>query len=166
MKKILCFAFISVLLCFFSAQSSAQTTDTKNTDKTQPANSEKHTGKNKYTVIKITQEEFKKEVFDYTDTTATFKGKKPAIVDFYADWCGPCRRLAPIMEELAGEYGKEIVIYKINTDENNDLARTFEIKSILTIYFFPVKGQARKALGLLSKEQLVEIIETILLPKK
>lgn len=161
MKKIVCMFFISLFCCANLSQIQAQ-----NDGKGQSTDSELSQKNKKYEVIKITQEEFKKKVFDYTDSNSVYKGKKAAIVDCYADWCGPCKRLAPVLQELAKEYGDKIVFYKINTDENKELSRTLGITSIPTIYFFPVKGEPRKAIGGLSKEQLIEIIEKIVLPKK
>ncbi|HNW67331.1 MAG TPA: thioredoxin [Bacteroidales bacterium] len=161
MKNSLSFTIITIILCLFFAQSKAQSPSGENKD----AGIEQNKNETKFKVITITQEEFKKKVFDYTDTAAEYKGKKPAIVDFYAEWCGPCKKLTPIMEELAKEYGNKIVIYKINTDENKELSRTLSITSIPTIYFFPVKSDPRKAIGFLTKEKLIEIINTILLPK-
>lgn len=114
------------------------------------------------TVIYLTTEEFKEKVYDYTKgAEAKYKGTKPCIVDFYATWCGPCRRLAPIMEELAKDYAGEVIFYKVDTDKEVELARYFQIRSIPTMYFFPVKGMPRVAQGLLPKDTLEEAIQTV-----
>ena len=114
----------------------------------------------------ITQDEFKKMIFDYSDTTALYKGKKCVVVDFYADWCGPCRKLAPIMEDLAKKYATEVVFYKINVDYNKDIAQMFDIRNIPSLLFIKAKERPRKMIGLPTKNDLVEIIDTVLLGKE
>ena len=88
------------------------------------------------------------------------------IVDFYADWCGPCKKVSPILKELAGEYKNDIIIYKINVDNEKELAAAFGIQSIPTLLFIPAKGKPQLAQGALSKEQFVEQINGFLLGKK
>lgn len=108
---------------------------------------------------------FIKEVWDiekYPDSFA-FKGDNPCIIDFYADWCGPCKKIAPIMEELAKEYKGKLTIYKVNTDNERKLATIFKIKSIPTVFFMPMTGQPRTQVGALSKEDYKNIIEQHLL---
>jgi thioredoxin 1 len=104
-------------------------------------------------------------VFDYTSEKEwKFKGDKPAIIDFYADWCGPCKVVAPILEELSNEY-KDIVIYKVDTEVEQQLSAVFQIRSIPSILFIPVVGQPMMQAGALPKNVLKEIIETELLKK-
>ena len=91
---------------------------------------------------------------------------RPCIVDFYADWCGPCKKISPILKELAGEYKNDIIIYKINVDNEKELAAAFGIQSIPTLLFIPAKGKPQLAQGALSKEQFVEQINGFLLGKK
>ena len=91
-------------------------------------------------VVTLTTEEFKAKVCNIDADGFKYLGKKPAIVDFYADWCGPCRAIAPTLEELAKEYGNKIVIYKVNIDASPELARAFNIRSIPAVMYFPVKG--------------------------
>lgn len=108
---------------------------------------------------------FIKNVWDiekYPDSFA-FKGDNPCIIDFYADWCGPCKKIAPIMEELAKEYKGKLTIYKVNTDNERKLATIFKIKSIPTVFFMPMTGQPRTQVGALSKEDYKNIIEQHLL---
>lgn len=108
---------------------------------------------------------FIKEVWNiekYPDSFA-FKGDNPCIIDFYADWCGPCKKIAPIMEELAKEYKGKLTIYKVNTDNERKLATIFKIKSIPTVFFMPMTGQPRTQVGALSKEDYKNIIEQHLL---
>ena len=94
-----------------------------------------------------------------------FLGNKPAIVDFTATWCGPCQRIAPILEELAKEYEGEIVIYKVDVDENKPLAKSFEVSSIPAVMFIPIDGEPVMTIGSRDKAKFQEQINTILLGK-
>ena len=109
----------------------------------------------------LTYNEFLKKVWDFEKdpNTFTYKGKLPAIVDFYADWCGPCRRVAPIMEKLAEEYDGKLLVYKINTEQERDLASAFQIKSIPTVLFIPMEGQPMMQVGALPEEGYRKVIE-------
>jgi len=112
---------------------------------------------------KITTEEFKKNVFDYEASTDwKYAGDLPAIVDFYADWCGPCKMVAPILEELSQEYAGKLHVYKVNTDEEGDLAGAFGIQSIPSILFIPMDGQPQMSAGALPKASLVKAIKEVL----
>nr|AIF26837.1 hypothetical protein [uncultured bacterium fosmid pJB102C1] len=114
----------------------------------------------------LTTAQFKELVFDYTkDSVWNYKGEVPCVIDFYATWCGPCKRLAPIMEELAEEYCEEVIFYKVDTDKERELARIFGISSIPSILFVPAKGQPQMARGLLPKETLEEAILQVLKKK-
>ena len=111
----------------------------------------------------LTVETFKEKVFDYTvNDEWSYKGEKPAIIDFYADWCGPCKTIAPILEELDAEI-EEVDFYKVNTEEQTELAATFGIQSIPSILFIPVEGMPQMALGALPKETFKQAIEQVLL---
>jgi thioredoxin 1 len=113
----------------------------------------------------LTVETFKEKVFDYTQETEwSFKGEKPAIIDFYADWCGPCKMVAPILEELDAEY-ENVDFYKVNTEVENELAATFGIQSIPALLFIPLEGQPQMAMGALPKETFKQAIAEILFPK-
>ena len=113
----------------------------------------------------ITKAEFEAFYNPVTDgEKAVYKGKKPAIVDFYADWCGPCKRLAPILEEINKEYGGKIVIYKVNVDKEKELAQQYAIKSIPTIFLFAKGAKPAAIQGLPSKEELKKYIEEHLKP--
>ncbi len=112
----------------------------------------------------LTKNDFLTKVFNYeTSTEWKYLGTKPCIIDFYASWCGPCKRLAPILEELAEEYKEDIVIYKIDTEAERELAAVFQVSSIPVILFCPMEGQPQMAKGLLPKETLVEAITTVLI---
>ncbi len=111
----------------------------------------------------LTLESFKEKVFDFeANQEWKFKGDTPAIIDFYADWCGPCKRVAPIMEELAIEYDGRVKIYKIDTEDQKQLAGVFGIRSIPSILFIPAEGQPQMSTGALPKEEFVKLIENVL----
>jgi thioredoxin len=113
--------------------------------------------------IQLTTEKFKSDVFDYTtEKEWKFKGEKPAIIDFYADWCGPCKMVAPILEELSDEFS-EIVIYKVNTEIEQELSAVFQIRSIPSMLFIPIEAQPMMQAGALPKNTLKEIITKELL---
>lgn len=114
--------------------------------------------------IQLTTQQFKDEVFDYTVSKEwNFKGDKPAIIDFYADWCGPCKAIAPILEELSNEYEGKINIYKVDTEAEEELSAVFQIRSIPSMLFIPTNKQPAMQAGALPKEALVEAIENELL---
>ena len=108
-------------------------------------------------------ETFKEKVFDFEASKEwNFKGELPAIIDFYADWCAPCRQIAPIMEELAEEYKGKIVIYKIDTEAQRELAGMFGIRSIPAILYIPTEGKPQMITGALPKEEFVRLIGEVL----
>ena len=115
--------------------------------------------------VMLSAEKFKEEVFDYTQENKdwNFKGKIPAIIDFYADWCGPCKAVAPILEELSSEYADKIVIYKVDTEVEQELSAMFGIRSIPSILFIPMNEQPMMQAGALPKNALVDVIENQLL---
>lgn len=114
--------------------------------------------------IQMTTQDFKDKVFNY-DTVADWKyqGTLPAIIDFYADWCGPCKMVAPVLEELSAEYEGRIVIYKVNTDAEQELSAVFGIQSIPTILFIDAGGEPLMQPGALPKHVFKKIIEEKLL---
>ena len=115
--------------------------------------------------IKMTKADFLKKIADYENNPNEWKylGDKPAIVDFYANWCGPCRSIAPALEELAKEYQDEIYIYKVNTDKEHDLSAALGITSLPSLLFIPMDGQPQMATGAMPKENFKKIIEDFLL---
>lgn len=117
--------------------------------------------------ISITKDDFLAKVANYeaNPTEWIYLGDKPCIVDFYANWCGPCKRLAPILDELAKEYAGEIYIYKVDTEKERELAAVFGIRSIPTLLFCPMGENPQMAQGALPKEQLKEAIDKVLLKK-
>ncbi len=113
-------------------------------------------------VNRITSEQFKQLIFDYTKSQVwKYKGTKPCVIDFYADWCRPCRYVGPIMEELAKEYNGKVYFFKVNVDNEQEVAQVFGIRSIPSVLFVPVKGQPRMAVGAMQKEAYIKAIEQI-----
>jgi thioredoxin len=119
-------------------------------------------------VIMLNKADFLSKVYNYEKNTDAwvYEGEKPCIIDFYADWCGPCRRVAPIMKELAAAYKDKVVFYKIDVDNEKELAAAFGISSIPLILFVPVDGKPQAAAGALPKETMVEQIDGFLLGEK
>lgn len=117
--------------------------------------------------IYLTKAEFVQRVADYEKNPKQwiYLGDRPCIVDFYTTWCGPCKRLAPIMEELAKEYKGKIYIYKVDAEKELQLSTAFGIKSYPSLLFCPKNGNPQMALGALPKEDLVKIIDQLLLGK-
>lgn len=116
-------------------------------------------------VTHLNYKEFLNKVWDFEKNPSTFvfKGKVPAIVDFYADWCGPCRRVAPIMDKLAQDYEGRLSVYKINVDQEKDLAAIFQVRSIPAVLFIPMKDQPMIQVGAMSEADYKKVIEERLL---
>ena len=111
----------------------------------------------------LTTDEFKAKVFNWDENQEwKYEGELPAIVDFYADWCGPCKMVAPILEELSAEYDGKLNIYKVDTDKEQELAMAFGIQSIPSILFIPMGEKPQMAAGALPKEQLQQVIKDVL----
>lgn len=111
----------------------------------------------------LTKETFLEKVFNYEkEKDWKYSGELPAIIDFWAPWCGPCRMVGPILEKIAEDYSGKLVVYKINTDEEQELAGAFGIQSIPSILFVPVNGQPQMAVGALPKTTIVDAIKDVL----
>jgi thioredoxin 1 len=111
----------------------------------------------------LTKETFLNKVFNYEKNKEwKFEGEKPCIIDFYADWCAPCKMVAPILEDLAKDYEGKMDIYKVNTEEEQELAAAFGIRSIPSFLFIPVKGQPQMAMGALPKETFIKAFKDVL----
>ncbi len=126
-----------------------------------------NTDKNMTKTIKLTRADFLTKVANYESNPEKWEylGDKPCIIDFYADWCGPCKMIAPILEELAAEYEGEIYIYKVDTEAEQQLAADFGIRSIPSILFCPVGEAPQMAQGALPKDAFKQAIEEVLLKK-
>lgn len=116
-------------------------------------------------VVVINKADFLKKIYNYEANRDSFiyEGTLPCIVDFYADWCGPCRMVSPIMKDLASEYKGKVIFYKINIDKNKELAMAFGATSIPMFLFIPAKGEPQSTKGALPREFFVKIIEEFLL---
>jgi len=115
----------------------------------------------------LTTQTFKEKVFNYeTNKEWKFEGDKPCLIDFYADWCQPCKMVAPILEELAQEYDGKLDIYKVNTEEERELSSVFGIQSIPSLLFVPKDGQPQMAMGALPKETFEKAIGDVLKVEK
>lgn len=112
----------------------------------------------------ITKQDFIDKVFDYEhEQDWKYKGALPAIIDFYADWCGPCKSIAPVLEELSDEYKGRLNIYKIDTDKEAELSSLFGIQSIPTLLFIPAEGAPMMQRGAIPKSAFKQVIEERLL---
>ncbi len=119
------------------------------------------------TTVKLTTEDFKIKVLDYTTQEQwNYQGTLPAIIDFYADWCGPCKMVAPVLEELAKEYDGKLIIYKVDTEKEQELAAIFDIRSIPTFLFIPMEGKPMLQPGALSKAMFKKVIDEHLVVEK
>ena len=112
----------------------------------------------------LTKESFMEKVFNYEKSSEwAFQGELPCVIDFWAPWCGPCRAVGPVIEELSKEYSGKVNFYKVNTDEEQELAGAFGIRSIPSLLFVPKAGQPKMAVGALPKQSLKEAIDKELL---
>ena len=140
MKKL----FFAVLLTFVTLSISAQG-NIENPDTV-------------YTVHSIDQDRFKDVIADWGARDWKMVSPRPVVVDFYADWCGPCRRLAPILREIAHYYQGEVDFYRINVDDNPDIAAAFEIRSIPMLLICPLNGEPKTVVGLYAKQEYIRVI--------
>jgi len=115
-------------------------------------------------VISLTTESFQKLVWDYKKNPDSwvFNGDQPCIIDFYADWCRPCKMVAPIMDELSKEFKGKVRIYKVNTDQQRELAGLFRVNSIPAVMFIPKSGKPQMSVGAMQKPAYLEMIQNIL----
>jgi thioredoxin len=111
----------------------------------------------------LSQKTFCEKIFDYEKKKEwEFQGARPAIIDFYADWCGPCKTVSPILEKLAEEFRGKVEIYKVNTDKEQALATAFGIMTIPSLLFIPLQGEPQMARGALTREAFVKMIKDVL----
>lgn len=150
----------ALMLISMTACGNTQNSNNKQSNKVQTVN--------KMKPVKLTTADFLNKVANYETNPNEWKylGDKPAIVDFYADWCGPCKMVAPILEELQAEYGDSIQVYKVDTEAEQELAAAFGIRSIPSLLFIPMNGQPQMAMGAMSKGDFKKAIDQVLLNKK
>ena len=111
----------------------------------------------------LTKDTFRQKIFDFeTNKDWKFEGDKPCMIDFYADWCGPCRTVAPILEELSEEYSGKLNIYKVDTEAEQELAAMFGIRSIPSLLFIPAEGQPQMAMGALPKDSFKKAFKEVM----
>ncbi|MEX2444585.1 MAG: thioredoxin [Alkalispirochaeta sp.] len=111
----------------------------------------------------LTKDTFLNKVFNYEENTEwKYEGDKPAIIDFYAVWCGPCKMVAPVLEELSEEYSEKLKIYKIDTDAEQELASVFNIQSVPSMLFIPVDDKPQMAVGALPKDSIKQAMKDVL----
>jgi len=153
MRKLLILSSLGFMLLFSNCNAGSPTKAENNTNL--PGN-----------VIALTNETFKQFVFNYEiNKQWKYEGNLPAIIDFYADWCGPCRQLSPRVEEIAKEYAGKIIVYKVDTETEKLLSQSLGIQSLPTLIFIPVNGQPQSTMGALPKETLIKAINEVLLVK-
>lgn len=126
---------------------------------------DKETASSTHKAKELTEKEFNTLVYDMTQKDPKYLGSKPAIIDFTAKWCGPCQRISPILDELAKEYDGKIVIYKVDIDKNQELAKAFGVRSIPAVLYIPTKGKPTMTVGSRDKAKFQNEINTILLGK-
>ena len=158
--KIFKYTLFLVVILLSANCTSAQSDDKKKSEKAEKSEEVK-----KDEIITLNKEDFLKKVFNYEKNTEkwVYEGDLPCIIDFYADWCPPCKKVEPILKELAKEYKGKVIFYKINTDKEKELASAFGIRSIPTYLFISTKGEPQSAMGALPRESFVKVINEFLL---
>lgn len=156
-----------LMLATITFISCGNSTDKEKQTKEEQKNSTVNKKENKMKTINLSKSEFLTKVMNYEQNPQEWKylGDKPCIIDFYADWCGPCKMVAPLLEELAKEYDGEIYVYKIDTEKEQELAQAFGIRSIPSLLFVPMNEQPQMVMGALPKSELKKAIDDILLKK-
>lgn len=157
---------IKTLTAIFALSLAFITTACAGNKDNQSTNSQKE--QNDMEVTALTKADFLKKVYNYeaTPNEWKFEGSRPAIIDFYATWCGPCKAMAPVLENIGKEYAGKVDVYKIDVDKESELAGAFGIQSIPTLLMIPVKGDPKILQGAMPKDQLTKIVDEFLLEKK
>lgn len=150
MKKVL---FTGIILVFLLSDCNSQR-----------SNRGENSSSGNSNVIYLTEQTFKERVFNYdTNNEWKYEGNKPAIIDFYADWCAPCRELSPLLEKVVKEYGGKVILYKIDTEKERKLTETLGISALPTLLYIPVRGKPQVRMGLVPKDSLKRAIDEFLL---
>lgn len=150
MKKVL---FTGIILVFLLSDCNSQR-----------SNRGENSSSGNSNVIYLTEQTFKERVFNYdTNDEWKYEGNKPAIIDFYADWCAPCRELSPLLEKVVKEYGGKVILYKIDTEKERKLTETLGISALPTLLYIPVRGKPQVRMGLVPKDSLKRAIDEFLL---
>ncbi|MEA4966625.1 MAG: thioredoxin, partial [Bacteroidaceae bacterium] len=154
---------LMLMLATITFVSCGNSTDKEKQTKEEQKNSTVNKKENKMKTINLSKSEFLTKVMNYEQNPQEWKylGDKPCIIDFYADWCGPCKMVAPLLEELAKEYDGEIYVYKIDTEKEQELAQAFGIRSIPSLLFVPMNEQPQMVMGALPKSELKKAIDDI-----
>ena len=157
---------IKILTVTFSLMLTFITTACAGNKDSKSINSQKE--KNDMEVIALTKADFLKKVYNYeaNPNEWKFEGSRPAIIDFYATWCGPCKAMAPILDSISKDYAGRIDVYKIDVDKESELAGAFGIQSIPTLLMIPAKGEPKILPGAMPKDRLTKIVNEFLLEKK
>lgn len=168
MRKLLSLFLFASVLVFVSCNSKTESNTKENSnpladEKAQVDEHKASSGDIK--PVYLTTADFKSKIWDYelNPNEFVYKGDLPCVVDFYADWCKPCKMVAPIMDDLADYYNGKVIIYKVNTDNERELASVFQVNSIPSILFIPSEGKPAMQPGALAKEDYVKIIDDFIL---
>lgn len=159
-------AIVTLFSCNQNSESSEVENNTQNTEVIDKEDVvEQSTERQDIKPVYLTTADFKDKVWDYEANPQewVYKGEIPCIIDFYADWCKPCKMVAPIMDDLADQYDGKVIVYKVNTDKEKELASVFQVKSIPAILFSPMEGKPAMQPGALSKEDYINIIDDFVL---
>ncbi len=168
-KTFLVISLLTVFTFFSCNQKSETDSIEKNIKNTELAQNNQETNSSKSVQdikpVYLTTADFKDKVWDYESNPEEwiYKGELPCIIDFYTDWCKPCKIVAPIMDDLADHYNGKVIIYKVNTDKEKELATVFQVRSIPSILFSPMEGKPAMQPGALSKEDYKSIIDDFVL---
>lgn len=156
---------IGFTACNSNAAEKASSNKQANDEKSSTTSS---ANKDEGNVVYLNEESFRNLVWNYNQNSKewVYEGKLPAVIDFYADWCGPCKRVAPIMDKLAKEYNGKVIIYKVDTDANRQLSSVFGISSIPSVLFIPMNGKPTMQAGAMQEGQYKQIIEEFVLGNK